>query len=785
MRKWIPIVVVFLTLSSRAEFVQAEVGRVYAEETETGAIIVQDVSQLDTLTAVERSTVQRQRLYHVLFTPTDPYWGLQWNLEAIHMPAAWDANAVPPFTGSSSIIVAVLDTGVALDATGSSLAAPDMAGAALWTNTGEIPGDGIDNDANGYIDDIHGWNFISDSNIPADDFGHGTQVTDILVGGINNARAIAGVASSTTILPLKVMDGNGIGATDTLTNGIRYAVAAGASIINLSIGGTDADPLLADAIADAQSAGVIVVAASGNDGISTLSYPALYPGVISVGATQYDATRADYANYGTGLTIVAPGGNTSLDQNGDNQVDGVPTEGCTSAACTNFSTLLVSGTSVATPQISGVLSLLLACGATPEASVSAMTATATDLGVAGYDTTYGYGLVNAESALAAVGCVSGSPAIPENVSVAASSTAQSSLVSTRAWPYTKPMFRWSSAPGVHYTLTWGVSGNSPQTISVTQSQFQPTITTAGTYLLTIRAIDQSGHTSARSTIQYRYRPSKILIGTNTSVTAFSTKGVRDRSFTGFQSLALGNGSSVQQNADDRIVVTDQQRSGLVKIFTRSGTIAQQLRIFSPTSKIGIQAAFLHQRDAVATLVVASTASGEVRWLDSSGTTKIRKVQSADKGYRIAVGDITGDGDDEVVVADRIGSRIRVFSANGTLRFTIRPRGASYQGGWVPSVGDVTGDGISEIILLPATDTANPILSVINGKGKRIKTITLRGQKTASIFSMTTGNIDGGPKDRILIHGQGSTITSWNIDGQMIRSIPIPRTVAIRSLGIWQ
>jgi serine protease len=731
------------------------------------------------------ASVQPVRYYHALFTPTDPSWSLQWNLTAINMPSAWEASATPPFIGSPAVVVAVLDTGVALNTDGTIFSAPDLSETSLWTNVDEVAGDGIDNDGNGYIDDIHGWNFIADSNRPHDDYGHGTHVTDIIAGGINNDSSIAGIAPGVTILPVKVLDSSGQGTTDTITNGIRYAVAAGASIINLSLGGTEDDPLLLAAINEARLAGVSVVAASGNDAGGSLNYPARYSGTVAVGAVQYDGTRAPYANYGTGLGIMAPGGNPSLDQNTDGNADGIPGQTCTSIPCVDFSTFLISGTSQAAAHVSGVLALVRACGATASQAESAITSTATDLGPAGYDTEYGYGLVNAQSALAAVGCVSSSPSAPGNITVTAGGLATTSLSSTRAWPYAKPAFHWVSVEGQTYGISWSRSGATTQTSSTTRNTFQPSLTTPGTYTFSVRAIDSQGHSSPIVTRQYVFRPAKMLVGTASSVVTYTMKGKRERTFAGFQSLAMGSGSSVNLNAADRIVVSDLSRSGLVKIFTTGGTLAQNLRVFSSTTKTGIQASFVHQQNTVASLVVAATLRGEVRWLDSSGTTTVRKVQASDRGYRLAVGDIDGDGDDEVVVADRIGPAVRVYSVEGSLRYTVRPRGAAYRGGWIPAVGDMNGDGKAEIILLPASDITNPTISILNGSGKRISTIKVIGQKTRTSFSLTAGNIDGGPKDRILLSDGSSKVTAWNIDGQNIRTISVTPKMNIRSLGIWQ
>jgi hypothetical protein len=223
----------------------------------------------------------------------------------------------------------------------------------------------------------------------------------------------------------------------------------------------------------------------------------------------------------------------------------------------------------------------------------------------------------------------------------------------------------------------------------------------------------------------------------------------------------------------------------VKFYSSKGVLQSSKRIFSATSKSGISVTYLHQQNAAAVPVVASTVFGDVRWLDANGTTTIRKVDAHATGYRIATGDIDGDLHDELIVADRAGSTVRVYAADGTQLFSVRPRGASYKGGWSPAVGDINGDGKSEILLLPSADTKNPVISILNGTGKRIKTITLKGLRATTRFQLTAGNIDGGPRDRILLYGSGTTVNAYNFDGTLVRKITLPRTQVVSTLSIWQ
>lgn len=279
--------------------------------------------------------------------------------------------------------------------------APDLASTPFWVNSGEAAGDGIDNDDNGYIDDINGWDFINSDAHPNDDEAHGTHVTGTIAQTTDNSLGVAGIAFNTTIMPVKVLDAAGSGTYNQVADGIYYAVNNGAKVISMSLGGSSPSTTLENAVASAYNNGVTVIAASGNSNASSCDYPAAYDDyVIAVGATQYDETKAPYSNYGSSLDIVAPGGNTAVDQNNDGYVDGVlqNTFGDTPV---DWSYWFYQGTSMATPHVSGVAALLLAANPTltPDAIRNALESTAEDLGAAGRDDTYGWGLVDAFAAL--------------------------------------------------------------------------------------------------------------------------------------------------------------------------------------------------------------------------------------------------------------------------------------------------------------------------------------------------------------------------------------------------
>ena len=219
---------------------------------------------------------------------------LEWPLTALRAPLAWQQSS------GSGVVVAVLDTGVQLDRA-------ELRGA-IWTNPGEVPANGRDDDGDGIADDVHGADFVNGDATPDDDNGHGTHVAGIIAG----RGLVRGLAPGATILPVKVLGAGKAGNAHWLAQGIAYAVAHGARILNVSVNGDSASSELEGAIRAAQDAGAVIVASAGNDGRdlgARPSYPVSYgePAVIGVGATDLSGHRAAFSNYGPGVDVTAPG----------------------------------------------------------------------------------------------------------------------------------------------------------------------------------------------------------------------------------------------------------------------------------------------------------------------------------------------------------------------------------------------------------------------------------------------------------------------------------------------
>jgi len=265
---------------------------------------------------------------------TDPLLAQQWGLDN---PAATGAQEAWTQSHGAGVLVAVLDTGVQLDH-------PDLAGA-IWTNPSELPGNGVDDDRNGFVDDVHGANMFKSNGDINDDNDHGTHVAGIVAARIGNGTGGAGMAPEAKVLPVKVLDSGMNGSTDTLARGIRYAVDRGAKILSVSINTDTATDAVKGAVRYAGDHGAVIVAASGNNGrnIDLLpSYPASLtdPAILAVGATTSSLKLWSSSNTGLlSVDLAAPGAGI-----------------VSTAPGSKYQSR--TGTSAATPFVAGALALL-------------------------------------------------------------------------------------------------------------------------------------------------------------------------------------------------------------------------------------------------------------------------------------------------------------------------------------------------------------------------------------------------------------------------------------------
>lgn len=293
---------------------------------------------------------------HVALVPNDPRFNSLWGMNNVGQTggtADADIDAVEAWdrtTGNGSTVVAVIDTGV-------DYTHPDLA-ANIWTNTPEANGAaGVDDDGNGYVDDVHGYDFANNDGDPMDDHFHGTHVAGTIGAVGNNGVGVAGVSWDVQIMALKFLDANGSGFLSDAIRAIDYAAAMGATVSNNSWGGGGFEQALKDAISNAASRGHIFVAAAGNDGTNNDVFPA-YPAsydldnIIAVAATDHNDNLAGFSNYGAAaVDLGAPG--VDIHSTLPTRVTDAMQQYGLSA---NYGT--ISGTSMATPHVTGVVALV-------------------------------------------------------------------------------------------------------------------------------------------------------------------------------------------------------------------------------------------------------------------------------------------------------------------------------------------------------------------------------------------------------------------------------------------
>jgi subtilisin family serine protease len=376
-----------------------------------------------------------------LAIPNDPYYSSQWHLGTINAAAAWNIT-----TGSTSVPIAMIDSGV--DSTH-----PDIAPKL-----------------------IPGWNFVASSNNTADDLGHGTATAGTAAAASNNALGVTGVAWLNPIMPLVVIDSTGSGNYSNLASAITYAADHGARIINISLGGTTPSSTLQSAVNYAWNKGAVIFAAAGNSATSSPEYPAACDNVVAVSATEPGDTLASFSDYGSWIDLSAPGDNILTTMNGG---------GYGSWYGTSFSSPIAAATAALALSINPNLSA--------QGLVNLMEQNSDDIGPAGYDTSFGWGRVNAYKVAAAAAASISADTIPPTVSIA--SPASGSTVSgtatvtgsatdnvgvTRVELWIDNVLN-STCPSTAFSCSWNTAAAA-----------------AGSHTVTIKAYDAAGNVGSAS-----------------------------------------------------------------------------------------------------------------------------------------------------------------------------------------------------------------------------------------------------------------------------------------------
>lgn len=268
--------------------------------------------------------------------------GDDWGRDLINAPEVWATG-----TTGIGVTVAVIDTGV-------DYTHPDLL-SNIWINLGEIPGNGLDDDSNGFVDDVRGWDFVDRDNDPMDLNSHGTHVAGIIAAQ-RDGIGITGVAPNAQIMPIRVLDGEGFGKVSDAISAIQYAVQNGADVINLSLGGDGFLQAELDAIQWATQQGVVVVMAAGNESRSQPNFPARFASNVGLAVGSVTQTKAlsSFSNQAGALVldyVLAPGGDGGFSNAGDIYSTVPP-------AIAGVPYAAFAGTSMATPHVAGIATLI-------------------------------------------------------------------------------------------------------------------------------------------------------------------------------------------------------------------------------------------------------------------------------------------------------------------------------------------------------------------------------------------------------------------------------------------
>jgi subtilisin family serine protease len=427
---------------------------------------------------------EEDKVARISLVPNDPYyasagsWGQAYDdlygLKKVGAATAWDASQ------GQGVTVAVVDTGV-------DYAHPDIADN-IWTNAGEIPGNAVDDDGNGYVDDVRGWDFVGpaygnplpDAD-PRDGHGHGSHVAGTAAAAGENGIGVVGMAFRARVMAVKGLDNTGRGLDSQLAAAVVYAADNGADVINASWGGPGDSQVLREAVDYAADLGVVFVASAGNSAADARNFhPSAFARVITVAASDFADATAYFSNWGPKIDVTAPGVDIlSLRAHGTS--GGIPlNEGYTR----------MSGTSMASPHVSGLAALILAHHPTysTEQVRQALRVSAHDLGPGGFDTTFGYGRIDATQALAVDTALEVAIQSPEDGSAVTGGVAIAGVA--------------SGAGFVHYELAYGNGITPASWVPILDSTTPVTGGTLGTfdaaavpdgvYTLRLTAFDAAG-----------------------------------------------------------------------------------------------------------------------------------------------------------------------------------------------------------------------------------------------------------------------------------------------------
>ncbi|MBI4592274.1 S8 family serine peptidase [Candidatus Uhrbacteria bacterium] len=641
-------------------------------------------------------------------TPDDEFVEEQWYLETIGAYEAWDTS-----TGDGSVVVAVLDTGIDLDH-------PDLE-ENIWTNTEEIAGDDIDNDGNGWIDDVNGYDFVDDdgSPIPNQDeafvegaVSHGTVIAGIIGAVGDNDEGVAGIIWDVQLMSVRILDNQGIGDSNLARQGVEYAIANGADVINLSFTGFDFDDALRRTIEEAYEAGIVVVAAMGNadNGGINIDFSPIFPAcfgeradedwILGVAATDQDDVKADFSNYGAECTdISAPGQDifSAVYQDDDwaQMSDGYYEDSW-------------SGTSMASPMIAGAAALLKSTyhSLTPDDIKSILRLSVDPVSATGdAQGKMGAGRLNVATAL--------------SLAESFVDEEESSTVS-------------ASEPASRYRIAVASESDSPPTVRVF---------------------------------------------TNSGSEIIASFDAYDGSFTGGVRLTMGD---VDGDGEEEIVTVPGPGGGpQVRVFDVDGNLEGQFYAFETSLRSGLYVATGDMdEDGIEEIVVSTDTGGgsRIRFFDSSGEQKESTVMafadvSGVRSVRVAMGDVDGNGSDEVIASLGEGHEplVHIYDPEGALVSEFLAYASTYDKGVFVASGDLDGDGDDEIVT--GTDNGGgPQVQIFDGEGSWLGTFFAYDSAFRGGVRLSVGNLSEWPGASIITAagpGGGPHIRVYNGYAELI------------------
>lgn len=632
--------------------------------------------------------------------PNDQHQGEQTYLQQIHADEAWSLS-----TGSARILIAVIDSGLDSDH-------PDLH-EVVWTNPDEVPGDGIDNDKNGYVDDVSGWDFINNIPDPNPKFGgnftiagihHGTLLAGIIAARGNNGIGASGISWRSRIMPLRVLNNEGDGNVFSVVEAIDYAIAKDVDIINLSFTSDTDSSFLRAAIQRAVRAGIPVVIAAGNDDTTAhafdLAEHPVYPactefaeeGVITVGATDSLGQKAAFSPYGPCIDIMAPG--TDIYSTQVVQYERVGFDSFYGGGW--------SGTSLSTAMVTGTIALMKSVNSllTPR-EIAVMIRTHCDSVDAlnpAYKGKLGCGQLNVAKLVQATIDKARNPNPFE-----------------RELPEKLAHIVVAPADGSAIFATYTGAGEKKNLDHPTFFPYAP------------YRVPYTMNTTRDGRRVFAAGP-----GGGAHIRVFDHDGALLHQFFAYDNrwrigvvAAVGD---VDGDGEEEIVTAPASRGGgHIKIFTLSGVLKGNFFAYPKNIRTGYALALGDlNNDGKHEIILSAHGArdGEIKIFSGAGTPFTQFVaypNSTITEVVLAVGDTNNDGEEEIVVAPARGAApLTIFSSIGAFKRAVFPFGSSYNRGIALAIGDLNGDRRNEIIAVPATNAPAHVM-VLNGNGETVGT----------------------------------------------------------------